>query len=81
MAAPGNMACAMASPVRLIRRKVINIPTGTAPKHTARLPMSARCINRYSVNGPNNSALMSGHILDAPGRLFVKCFGKLFGAF
>ena len=51
IAAPGRMACAMASPIRLMRRSIRKTPIGGAPKASANVPTSARRINSKSANG------------------------------
>ena len=51
IAAPGRIACAMASPTRLMRRSIRNTPTGAAPSASANVPTSARRMNSNSANG------------------------------
>jgi hypothetical protein len=45
------MACAMASPIRLIRRSIRNTPIGPAPIANANAPTSARRMKSNSMNG------------------------------
>src|SRR5262245_36883863 len=67
-AAPGRIACAIASPIRLMRRSIRNTPTGPAPNASANAPTSARRMNSYSTNGPIRRSYMkatpSGRALD-----------------
>ena len=51
IAAPGKIACAMASPTRLIRRSIRNTPMGAAPSASAITAASARRMNSNSVKG------------------------------
>src|SRR5262245_65174866 len=51
IAAPGRMACAMASPTSDIRRSIRNTPIGQAPSASANAPASARRMNSNSVKG------------------------------
>ena len=51
IAAPGKMACAIASPVKLICRSIKNTPTGVAPTDTAMQPKSARRMKPKSAKG------------------------------
>mgnify|MGYP006201418447 CR=1 FL=1 len=52
MAAPGRMAWAMASPVRLMRRSIRNTPTGAALSDSATPPSSAWRMKANSMKGP-----------------------------
>ena len=51
IAAPGRIACAMASPTRLIRRSIRNTPIGAPPSASAITAASARRMNSNSVKG------------------------------
>jgi len=55
-AAPGRMACAMASPTRLIRRSIRNTPIGAPPSASAITAASARRMNSNSVKGVINAS-------------------------
>src|SRR5262245_13889492 len=67
MAAPGRIACAMASPTRLMRRSIRNTPIGPAPSASAITPASARRMNSKSENGAMNSSYIT-ECLDGSGR-------------
>src|SRR5690606_21226744 len=56
-ATPGKIACAMASPIRLMRRNTSNTPSGPAASANASEPASARRINPYSMNGKNSHSM------------------------
>ena len=61
-AAPGRIAWAIASPVRLMRRSIRNTPTGVAPTEIAMQPISARRMKPKSGEGlddefPHHAAL------------------------
>jgi hypothetical protein len=51
IAAPGKIACAIASPKRLMRRSIMKTPTGPAPSDSAIDPTSARRMKSNSANG------------------------------
>ena len=51
IAAPGRIACAIASPTRLMRRSIRNTPTGPAPSASASVPTSARRMKANSTKG------------------------------
>src|SRR5439155_725895 len=55
-AAPGRIACAMASPTRLMRRSIRNTPSGPPDSASASTPTSARRMNSNSVNGAISAA-------------------------
>src|SRR3979490_3238250 len=57
-AAPGRMACAMASPTSDMRRSIRNTPTGPAPSASASAPASARRMNSNSVKGAMKRSCM-----------------------
>ena len=50
-AAPGRIAHAIASPVKLIRRSIRKTPTGVAPMEMAIQPSKARRMKPNSANG------------------------------
>src|SRR5262245_5318834 len=50
-AAPGRIACAIASPTRDMRRSIRKTPIGQAPSASASAPASARRMNSNSVKG------------------------------
>ena len=60
-AAPGRMACAMASPTRLMRRSIRNTPIGPAPSANASTPASARRMNSNSANGAIRNSYIDGN--------------------
>src|SRR5262245_30078648 len=73
-AAPGRMACAIASPTRLMRRSMRKTPMGPAPSAKASVPASARRMNSNSLNGPmRKSYSMSGEARRL--RLLLHAFG------
>ena len=51
IAAPGRIAWAMASPIRLMRRNSRNTPIGAAPTESTTAPTSARRMKAKSTNG------------------------------
>ena len=55
-AAPGRIAWAMASPVRLMRRSMRNTPTGAEPSASAVQPTRARRMKPNSTNGAKASS-------------------------
>src|SRR4051794_21699116 len=59
IAAPGRIACAMASPTRLIRRSIRNTPSGPAPSASAVVPASARRMNSNSKKGAIRALYMN----------------------
>ena len=61
-AAPGRIAHAIASPVRLMRRSIRKTPTGVAPTETAMHPISARRMKPKSAKGWTRSS----HIMPLP---------------
>src|SRR5262245_13694439 len=50
-AAPGSRACASASPIRLMRRRIRNTPIEAPPTDSARLATRARRMKPKSANG------------------------------
>ena len=56
IAAPGRIACAIASPTRLIRRSIRNTPIGAPPSASAITAASARRMNSNSVKGAINAS-------------------------
>ncbi len=78
MAAPGRIACAMASPTRLIRRSIRNTPMGPAPNASASTPASARRMNSNSEKGAmRRSYMMKLRRLDAGFGLLVEGFAHV----
>jgi len=55
-AAPGRIACDMASPIRLMRRSMRKTPTGPAPSASAHVPTRARRMNSKSAKGAMRDA-------------------------
>ena len=51
IAAPSRIACAIASPTRLMRRSIRNTPIGPAPNANASAPTSARRMKANSTKG------------------------------
>ena len=56
-AAPGRIACAMASPVSDMRRSIRNTPIGPAPSASVTEPTSARRMNSNSAKGAISSVV------------------------
>ena len=51
IAAPGSIACAIASPVKLMRLNIKKTPMGVAPTDTAMQPINARLMKPKFENG------------------------------